>query len=336
MPATKLKSAAAQDRDDLKAARDEPQEDFTGLVNASLFEAENVPRGMIDPEARFRVTWDMLMLALLLYVSVASPMEIASGRIRRYRWSTSCDILFIASIVLNFRAGYIAGGARQDADPHSTVPTRLVHPRRRLLLPGAGVDLDQPASADLLGLKLVRLLKLGRLSRVNRIKILRDMQYNGAIRPGVVRFVKLMSMYLYIVHITACRSPRCRQRGRPSSAVCDELSFGEQYTHALYWTSVVFMGNDSFPGTQTRKLFSLGVLLIGMMVNAVVIGSCASLLANLDSQALMKQQLFDSINEHLAYHKVSKDFGPPRPEYVNGRAATRPRTICSSASCRTR
>jgi potassium voltage-gated channel Eag-related subfamily H protein 7 len=267
------------------------------------------------------------MLALLLYVSVASPMEIFFSAFPKNTAisvvNILIDILFIADIVLNFRTGYIDEAKKLVLDK-----TRI---RSRYLrgwfildvvssFPVQVLILINPLLQDLLGLKLVRLLKLGRLSRVNRIKILRDMQYNGAIRPGVVRFVKLMSMYLYIVHITACiywyladpalhDDPACASGTPLIWGVCDELSFGEQYTHALYWTSVVFMGNDSFPGTQTRKLFSLGVLLIGMMVNAVVIGSCASLLANLDSQAVMKQQLFDSINEHLAYHKVSKDLG---------------------------
>jgi len=130
VPATKLKSALRRASDDVKAARDEPQEDFTGLVNASLFEAENVPRGMIDPEARFRVTWDLLMLALLLYVSVASPMEIFFSAFPKNTAisvvNILIDILFIADIVLNFRTGYIDEAKKLVLDK-----TRLRRGRRR-------------------------------------------------------------------------------------------------------------------------------------------------------------------------------------------------------------
>ena len=44
VPATKLKSALRRASDDVKAARDEPQEDFTGLVNASLRGRERAAR----------------------------------------------------------------------------------------------------------------------------------------------------------------------------------------------------------------------------------------------------------------------------------------------------
>lgn len=73
--------------------------------------------------------------------------------------------------------------------------------------------IDRGTFENLIALKMIRLLKLGRLSRVNRIKVrppivavspahstrpcydlasqmLRDLSYNGYIKPGVVRLVR--------------------------------------------------------------------------------------------------------------------------------------------------
>ncbi len=76
---------------------------------------------------------------------------------------------------------------------------------------------------------------------------------------------------------------------------------------AFYWSLIVMMGNESYPIKPEDKVFSTCVILVGMLVNSVVIGSCASLLANMDQTAVQKQQQFDSINENLNYHKVSSE-----------------------------
>ena len=49
----------------------------------------------------------------------------------------------------------------------------------------------------------------------------------------------------------------------------------------------------------SAQILSISVVLVGMLVNSVIIGSCASLLANLDTSAVEKQQKFDAINEQL-------------------------------------
>ena len=53
----------------------------------------------------------------------------------------------------------------------------------------------------------------------------------------------------------------------------------------------------------SAQILSISVVLVGMLVNSVIIGSCASLLANLDTSAVEKQQKFDAINEQLGRRK---------------------------------
>ena len=44
---------------------------------------------------------------------------------------------------------------------------------------------------------------------------------------------------------------------------------------AFYWSLIVMMGNESYPIKPEDQVFSTCVILVGMLVNSVVIGSVA-------------------------------------------------------------
>ena len=303
----------------------EEEENYTMLTNASVFQSEEVYAGVLNPEGPFRVCWDVFMLVLLLYVAVTVPLLTFFDDIEHTDvhicFDVVVDLLFIMDILLNFRTGYM------DAAKILVLDKKLV--RRRYLHGWFVFDLvssipvqiltlmDRGAFEDLIVLKLIRLLKLGRLSRVSRIKVLRDLSYSGIIRPGVVRVIKLLIAYFFVTHIVAClywgiaKSDPLECASRDTSnpwGVCAEVREGSwtyQYSYSFYWALIVMMGNDAYPQSHGDKMFTTAIVLIGMLVNSVVIGSCASLLANLDQSAVQKQQQFDAINDNLAYHKVS-------------------------------
>ena len=50
----------------------------------------------------------------------------------------------------------------------------------------------------------MRLIKIVRLSRIGRMKVLRDMQYNGVLHPAVTQLVKLLFLYFFVLHMAAC------------------------------------------------------------------------------------------------------------------------------------
>ena len=303
---------------------EEEEENYTTLTNASLFHSEEVYTGVLHPEGPFRVCWDVFMLVLLLYVAVTVPLLTFFDDIEHtdvhILWDVVVDLLFISDIFLNFRTGYV------DSAKILVLDKRLV--RRKYLHGWFVFDLissipvqiltlmNRGAFEDLIVLKLIRLLKLGRLSRVSRIKVLRDLAYSGIIRPGVVRLIRLLVAYFFVTHIVAClywgiaKSDPVDCDGNVTPivwGVCTDVRYGSwtrQYSYSFYWALIVMMGNDSYPQAHTDKMFTTSIVLVGMLVNSVVIGSCASLLANLDQSAVLKQQQFDSINDNLAYHKV--------------------------------
>ena len=68
------------------------------------------------------------------------------------------------------------------------------------------------------------------------------------------------------------------------------------------------LGNDTLPpySIAHSKLFTSLVLLVGLLVNSVIIGSVASVLLDLGRNAAEKQAWFDRINGHCSHTRVPK------------------------------
>jgi potassium voltage-gated channel Eag-related subfamily H protein 7 len=130
--------------------------------------------------------------------------------------------------------------------------------------------------------------------------------------------------------------PPCAEWGAGAWGVCDELvddaPLAQQYASAFYWAVVTLLGNDTGPASAEvatpclaaplrwmprhtlprrtlaswlqEKNFTSCVIVVGIFVNAVIIGSCASLLLGMDHKAIVRQQQMDAVNMHLAYNKV--------------------------------
>lgn len=322
----------APEKDEEQDGEHEQHEDYTTQTNANLFQEEIAHHGMLHPEGRFRIAWDLLMLTLLIYVAVLVPLAtfFSIGHSSAHLvWDGFVDLAFLVDVALNFRTGFVDKAKVLVLDP-----TKV---RRRYLRGWFGFDVlsslptgflvlvDRDSFEQLGALKLVRLLKLGRLSRANRIKLIRDLTYSGAIRPGVVRMTKLMVVYFFVTHMVACvywgvakqDAVECDEdqldsNGNTPWRACAHLAEGSgwtlQYSLSFYWALIAMTGeNMSTPTRQSEALFTSLITIIGMVVNSVVIGSFASLLANMDQQAVAKQQQFDAINENLAYHHVSRE-----------------------------
>eukprot|EP00908_Phaeocystis_cordata_P008354 Transcript_19010.p1 GENE.Transcript_19010~~Transcript_19010.p1 ORF type:complete len:813 (-),score=358.41 Transcript_19010:1119-3557(-) len=339
-PSARAAESGRQDQDDdvEDGDGDEEVEDYTTLTNAALWrQASDAGAGVLHPEKTFRVSWDLFMLVLLFYVAIAVPLTTffdIKQTTMHVVWDFMVDLLFLCDIVLNFRTGYFDKAKVLELD-RKLIRTRYLRswflfdlvssvPVQMLVL------IDRDTFEQAIFLKLIRLLKLGRLSRVNRIKMIRDLSYNGVIRPGVVPLIRLLIFYFFVTHMVAClywaiakASPvPCvtgdlqgwdgvlDAGGQFPWGICEERltePWTRQYVLAFYWSLIVMMGNESYPIKPEDKVFSTCVILVGMLVNSVVIGSCASLLANMDQTAVQKQQQFDSINENLNYHKVSSE-----------------------------
>jgi hypothetical protein len=85
-------------------------------------------------------------------------------------------------------------------------------------------------------------------------------------------------------------------------------SLSEHYACAIadayHWVLVALVGENMAPATSTERMISSVIILTGHLVNSVVIGSCASLLLNMDHNAVLRQQQKEIINGVMSYHRV--------------------------------
>jgi len=90
-------------------------------------------------------------------------------------------------------------------------------------------------------------------------------------------------------------------------ALAVKSSFYQQYMHAVHWAVLMLLGNDSRPKTDNQFILCIVMLVFGILVFSIIIGSLSSMLTTLDAQANAKNEQLDNINKFLSNRKVDKD-----------------------------
>jgi len=310
-----------------------PEEELANMLDPDAFTLPPMPRGVLHPDMRLRVSWDFFMLAMLAYVCVSVPLVICfveEQSTPHAVFDLIVDALFILDIVLNFRTAFFTK-ARTLCTDLQQISVRYYRswflPDVVSSIPVQMIFMIEPSASQFIALKLVRLIKIGRLSRVGRIKALRDLQYNGVLHPAAFQLVKLLVLYFFVLHMVACfywyvavnslgpeqHGPDCddftKDQGRIAAwsmcAAVTSSGLGRQYSRAFFTAVLIMVGGDTFPTTPSEEVFTATAMLIGIFTNSVIIGSCASLLGSMGKQAAVKQDHFDRINSSLSYNKVS-------------------------------
>ena len=202
------------------------------------------------------------------------------------------DTLFLVDIGLNFRTGFhddagllVMERARISRrylrswfvlDAASSVPMQAI----ALVLTSSGVT----GGGSLVAMKLLRLLKIGRLTRFSRIKALSTANVASS---GLRKMAGLLLFYFMVTHFVACAFWAMASRVEPKDPLlstawgaCEELVRGgrvaEQYVRAIYWTLLVMAVNDTAPMDAGQQAFSALVMVVGIAQQSVAWGArCA-------------------------------------------------------------
>ena len=203
------------------------------------------------------------------------------------------DLVFLLDLGLNFFTGVVI---------HRELVWSRGRIARRYLSTWFVLDLlsSFPSNAiptdDRLSLvKGLRLLRMGRLTRLGRMKTVKDLERHARVPPGLVRLCKLTMTYVTFTHWLACTyhviavttttSSECAgASGNYSAAtglltrdtwgVCPDITsqpVAVQWMSAYYWTVTAMLGEEWSPDTATRQLFSIALIITGQVLNAVVV-----------------------------------------------------------------
>ncbi|KAI5107257.1 potassium voltage-gated channel subfamily H member 7 isoform X4, partial [Silurus meridionalis] len=298
----------------------------------------------------FKAMWDWLILLLVIYTAIFTPYSAAFllndlEEQRRRLCGYSCsplnvvdlmvDIMFIIDILINFRTTYV--NINEEVVSH---PGKIaVHYFKGwflidmvaaipfdLLIFGSGSD----ETTTLIGLlKTARLLRLVRVAR----KLDRYSEYGAAV------LMLLMCIFALIAHWLACiwyaignvEKPYLKHKigwldnlgvsiGKRynSSDPNSGPSIKDKYVTALYFTfsslTSVGFGNVS-PNTNSEKIFSICVMLIGSLMYASIFGNVSAIIQRLYSGTARYHTQMLRVKEFIRFHQIPNPLRQRLEEY---------------------
>uniref|UniRef100_F6RGB5 Potassium voltage-gated channel subfamily H member 6 n=1 Tax=Callithrix jacchus TaxID=9483 RepID=F6RGB5_CALJA len=245
----------------------------------------------------FKAVWDWLILLLVIYTAVFTPYSAAfllsdQDESRRGACSYTCspltvvdlivDIMFVVDIIINFRTTYVNNNDEVVSHPRRIV----VHYFKGWFL----IDMVAAIPFDLLIFRtgsdetttLIGLLKTARLLRLVRVarKLDRYSEYGAAV------LFLLMCTFALIAHWLAC--------------ICSLTSVG--------------FGNVS-PNTNSEKVFSICVMLIGSLMYASIFGNVSAIIQRLYSGTARYHTQMLRVKEFIRFHQIPNPLRQRLEEY---------------------
>ncbi|XP_041609132.1 potassium voltage-gated channel subfamily H member 2 isoform X3 [Vulpes lagopus] len=258
-------------------------------------QAPRIHRWTILHYSPFKAVWDWLILLLVIYTAVFTPYSAAFllKETEEGPPAPDCgyacqplavvdfivDIMFIVDILINFRTTYV--NANEEVVSH---PGRIaVHYFKGWFL----IDMVAAIPFDLLifgsgSEELIGLLKTARLLRLVRVarKLDRYSEYGAAV------LFLLMCTFALIAHWLAC--------------ICSLTSVG--------------FGNVS-PNTNSEKIFSICVMLIGSLMYASIFGNVSAIIQRLYSGTARYHTQMLRVREFIRFHQIPNPLRQRLEEY---------------------
>ncbi|XP_004405939.1 PREDICTED: potassium voltage-gated channel subfamily H member 6 isoform X1 [Odobenus rosmarus divergens] len=313
-------------------------------------QAPRIHRGTLLHYSPFKAVWDWLILLLVIYTAVFTPYSAAfllsdQDESQHVDCGYTCspltvvdlivDIMFIVDIVINFRTTYV-----------NTNDEVVSHPRRIAVHYFKGwflIDMVAAIPFDLLIFRtgsdetttLIGLLKTARLLRLVRVarKLDRYSEYGAAV------LFLLMCTFALIAHWLACIWYAIGNVERPylepkigwldslgaqlgkrynGSDPASGPSVQDKYVTALYFTfsslTSVGFGNVS-PNTNSEKVFSICVMLIGSLMYASIFGNVSAIIQRLYSGTARYHTQMLRVKEFIRFHQIPNPLRQRLEEY---------------------
>ncbi|CAH2281646.1 potassium voltage-gated channel subfamily H member 2 [Pelobates cultripes] len=299
----------------------------------------------------FKAVWDWLILLLVIYTAIFTPYSAAfllndQEEQDKENCGYSCnplsvvdlmvDIMFIIDILINFRTTYVNSNEEVVSHPGKIA----IHYFKGWFL----IDMVAAIPFDLLifgsgseeTTTLIGLLKTARLLRLVRVarKLDRYSEYGAAV------LFLLMCTFALIAHWLACiwyaigNMEHDDQDYRPigwlyslgtqimkpynNSDAKSGPTINDKYVTALYFTfsslTSVGFGNVS-PNTNSEKIFSICVMLIGSLMYASIFGNVSAIIQRLYSGTARYHTQMLRVREFIRFHQIPNPLRQRLEEY---------------------
>ncbi|GIY32928.1 potassium voltage-gated channel protein eag [Caerostris darwini] len=316
-------------------------------------EAPKTPPHILLHYCAFKAIWDWVILCLTFYTAIMVPYNVAfknktSEDVSLLVLDSIVDVIFFIDIVLNFHTTFVGAGGEVVSDPKVI---RMNYMRSWFIIDLLSClpydvfnafdhDDDQGIGSLFSALKVVRLLRLGRVVR----KLDRYLEY------GAAMLILLLCFYMLVAHWLACiwysigRSDA--ENGfihswlwklsnttgkhfyfKPSSNSVSNSTHelhkgpprGTMYVTALYYTMTcmtsVGFGNVAAE-TDNEKAFTICMMIIGALLYATIFGHVTTIIQQMTSVTARYHEMLNNVREFMKLHEVPKALSERVMDYV--------------------
>ncbi|EGB04645.1 hypothetical protein AURANDRAFT_67044 [Aureococcus anophagefferens] len=262
----------------------------------------------------------------------AASRERRGGRCVRWMHHVDLfvDVFFLADIALTFFTSYVDEVTAEEVTDRRCIAYRYVFDP----FAGKWIVFDAIASLPtsffgcagggiLEYVKFIRFTKLFKMLRMLKINSIVDTRHMPFFHPVMMRFMRILLGLLFVWHLFACLYWRVARSEEYWSTGCDPAAFScwippkrvrdapffRQYSYApprvpraYLWGSIHSFGSVFAVPTTTRTMWTTAsVAIVGLVVNAIVIGSATNVLDGFHSIAKQHQKRKDGVNHYMRW-----------------------------------
>ncbi|XP_067115235.1 potassium voltage-gated channel subfamily H member 1b [Osmerus mordax] len=313
-------------------------------------ETPKTPPHIILHYCLFKTTWDWVILILTFYTAIMVPYNVSfKTKQNNVTWlvvDSIVDVIFLVDIVLNFHTTFVGPAGEVISDPKlirmNYVKTWFVIDLLSCLpydVINAFENVDEGISSLFSSLKVVRLLRLGRVAR----KLDHYIEYGAAV------LVLLVCVFGLAAHWLACiwysigdyevidedtNSVRVdswlyqlgesagtpyrfnatglgRWEGGPSK---DSVYITSLYFTMTSLTSIGF-GNIA-PTTDGEKIFAVAMMMIGSLLYATIFGNVTTIFQQMYANTNRYHEMLNSVRDFLKLYQVPKGLSERVMDYI--------------------
>jgi len=287
-------------------------------------------RGIMRVNHMFRIYWDLVVMVLAVWNVFCIPYTLVfdfeySDRTDIMAINLTIDIFFMLDIALTFRTTY-----------YSTITgDEVLRPgliARNYLLGKLWIDVLTCVPSDLLDLlysqksqdvsnrnliALIGILKLYRISRLNRI--ITSLRAKSNVKLGL-RICQLILFLIIYIHLVACAwwvIAMYDQRWDPfSGTLVYSESTAKKYWMSFYSSVKLMAGGELNPNTNLQSSFASVMLLFGAFVTAALYGSMAVLMSNLNMRQTKFQETQNLVNTAMKNMRLPESLQQRISDYL--------------------
>jgi CRP-like cAMP-binding protein len=291
------------------------------------------PRFMMSPIHPWRRAWDLAALlftvltVLLLPLQFAFETEIGNNGVA-LSLSALADVFFLCDLGVQFRTGSLDGRGNADLNPWraalryvrswfvpdllaAAFPLDLVG---LVVLMGSNGTGNKQSSA-LQSFRTLRVLRLPKLLRIVRLIAARGgIDMNTMIDPSIITLIKFFFFQCVFWHWSGLfwwviGGEGMVDDGFGPSPALRNASVVSKYSYSLYWT-IAITSKVREPMPEARDypaeitVFANLVITIGLIMQALLVGSASSVVQNIDSAAADYNRRLTRIRSYLGYRGV--------------------------------